>query len=69
LEIADLVVVNKCDLAGADQTVADVTQQLRLARDARVRVIKSSVARGEGVAELCDIITSGEQVTKHVAHE
>ena len=33
LEIADLVVVNKSDLPGGDQTAAEVTQQLQAALD------------------------------------
>jgi putative protein kinase ArgK-like GTPase of G3E family len=59
LEIANVVVVNKCDLAGADQTVAEVTQQLRLAGDGGVAVVKTSVARAEGLEELHRVVTLG----------
>jgi LAO/AO transport system ATPase len=58
LEIADVVVVNKCDLAGADHTVAEVTQQLRPEIGACVPVVKTSIARGEGLEELCRVIAS-----------
>jgi LAO/AO transport system ATPase len=58
LEIADVVVVNKGDLAGADQTVAEVTQQLRPGVGTGVPIVKTSVARGEGLEELLRIITS-----------
>lgn len=53
LEVADLVVVNKADLPGADRTVADVTQQIDVADPRRVSVIKTSVASGEGIDRLC----------------
>jgi LAO/AO transport system ATPase len=59
LEIADVVVVNKCDLAGADQTVAEVTQQLRFAGGSVVPVVKTSVARAEGFEELHRMVTLG----------
>jgi LAO/AO transport system ATPase len=58
LEIADIVVVNKSDLPGADQTVADVTQQLRPAGGPVVPVVTTSVARPAGVDELCRLIDS-----------
>lgn len=53
LELADVVVVNKSDLPGADRVVADVTQQLNTSG---VPVVKTSVARGEGIEELCGAI-------------
>jgi LAO/AO transport system ATPase len=40
LEIADIVVINKCDLAGADHTVADVAQQLRLTGGPDIPVVR-----------------------------
>lgn len=57
LEIADIVVVNKCDLPGAEQTVADVRQQLRIAGDTRVPVVQTSVALASGLKELCNLVT------------
>ncbi|MEX0820236.1 MAG: bifunctional 2-methylcitrate dehydratase/aconitate hydratase, partial [Pirellulaceae bacterium] len=53
LELADVVVVNKSDLPGADQIVADVMQQLNKPDGRLVPVVKTSVARGEGIKELC----------------
>src|SRR4051812_7071034 len=53
LEVADIVVVNKSDLAGADQTIADITQQLHTGEHAPIPVIKTSIARQQGVDELC----------------
>jgi len=58
LEIADLLVVNKADLPGAEQTL----QQLRgmLAVFGRNRpVLGTSATRGEGIAELVDACLAG----------
>lgn len=54
LEIADVLVVNKADLPGADATVRDLRDMLRLRRGegAAVPVMKTSAASGEGVAAL-----------------
>jgi len=56
LEVADLVVVNKADLPGAAQTVADVKPQLGAADGQGVSVITTSVAKGEGIDGLCRAI-------------
>lgn len=48
LELADVVVINKSDLHGADHTVADIIEQLGLTGVRRGKVVKTSVARGEG---------------------
>jgi LAO/AO transport system ATPase len=53
LEIANVVVVNKSDLPGAEQTIADISQQLHITKEPLVPVIKTSVARREGIEELC----------------
>lgn len=50
LEVADLVVVNKADRDGADQTARD------LRAEATVPVLKLVAAQGEGVAELVEAI-------------
>ncbi|OMC05720.1 LAO/AO transport system ATPase [Mycobacterium sp. NS-7484] len=50
LEVADLVVVNKADRDGADQTVRD------LRTEASVPVLKLVAAQGEGLAELVEAI-------------
>ncbi|GAA5508711.1 bifunctional 2-methylcitrate dehydratase/aconitate hydratase [Novipirellula caenicola] len=56
LEIADVIVVNKGDLAGADQTVADIHAQrpTKMGRD--VPVIKISTNCGTGIDDLCNAI-------------
>lgn len=61
LEIADIVVINKCDLAGAEQAAAEVTQQLKTACARRIPIIKTSVAKNEGIEELCRSIELGKE--------
>jgi LAO/AO transport system ATPase len=58
LEVADIVVVNKSDLPGADQTIADITQQLHTGNEPPIRVVKTSVARHQGIDELCRTLDS-----------
>lgn len=55
LEVADLVVVNKADLAGAEAMLADLQQQLA------VPIVTTSVPRGEGIAELAAVIDDLER--------
>ncbi|OBC00993.1 LAO/AO transport system ATPase [Mycobacterium sp. 852013-50091_SCH5140682] len=50
LEVADLVVVNKADRDGADQTVRD------LRAETKAPVLKLVAAQGEGLAELVEAI-------------
>lgn len=50
LEVADLVVVNKADRDGADQTVRD------LRAETRAPILKLVAAQGEGLAELVEKI-------------
>ncbi len=50
LEVADIVVVNKADRDGADQTVRD------LHAETTAPILKLVAAQGEGVAELVDVI-------------
>jgi LAO/AO transport system ATPase/phenylacetic acid degradation protein PaaD len=56
LEIADVFVVNKADLPGADATARDLADMLRLRREGeRTRpVLKTTATRGEGIAALVD---------------
>ena len=58
LEMADVVVINKSDLPGADRTVAELQQQLHSTSELGIPILKTSVARGEGVEELCRVIAS-----------
>ncbi len=53
LEVVDLVVVNKSDLAGADQTIRDVKQQLHSPPLRAIPVISTSIAKREGIETLC----------------
>lgn len=50
LEVADIVVVNKADREGADQTVRD------LRAETKAPILKLVAAQGEGVAELVETI-------------
>jgi len=55
LEIADVLVVTKGDLPGADATRRDLADMLRLRRDGReVPVLATTATRGEGIAPLAD---------------
>ena len=55
LEIADVLVVTKGDLPGADATRRDLADMLRLRRDGReVPVLTTTATRGEGIAPLAD---------------
>jgi LAO/AO transport system ATPase len=56
LEIADVLVVNKADLPGAEATARDLRDMLCLGngRRAGVAVIKSSATRGDGISALAD---------------
>jgi LAO/AO transport system ATPase len=53
LEIADIVVVNKSDLPGAEQTIADIKQQLHTSQEPPIPIVKTSVARQQGIDDLC----------------
>lgn len=52
LEIADLIVVNKADLPGADSTFSQVRDMLNLPGSHPVPVLKVSSAKDEGLKEL-----------------
>ena len=57
LEIADVVVVHKGDLPGADQVVRELTEVLNLpGTKHHVPVIKASAARGEGIDALWEAL-------------
>lgn len=58
LEIADVIVVNKSDLPGADRTVADLTEQMHSTSGTTVPILKTSIAKLEGIKELCHTIES-----------
>jgi LAO/AO transport system kinase len=54
LEIADVLVVNKADRPGADETVRDLAQMLSLAKDRawKTPIMRTSAQTGEGLPEL-----------------
>jgi LAO/AO transport system kinase len=58
LEIADVLVVNKADLAGADRLVADLRAMLQLGsashRDWTPAIVQTVATDGQGVAELVE---------------
>jgi LAO/AO transport system kinase len=58
LEIADVIVVNKSDLNGADALVLDLeeAQDLRIEGSRRAVICKSSARTGEGLRELGEAI-------------
>ncbi len=70
IEIADIHVVNKADLPGADLTVKQLRESLRLshrhAGDWNVPIVKTSAANADGVTELLDETAKHESwMTEH----
>jgi LAO/AO transport system ATPase len=57
-EVADIVVINKSDLPGADATAVQVGSQLNLPGGKEVPVLKSSATQGEGFIDLWTAIES-----------
>jgi len=58
LEVADIVVVHKSDLTGAERVAADMYEQLHLAGGRTIPVVRASAARNEGLDELWNAISS-----------
>jgi len=58
LEVADVIVVHKADLPGADNVVAQVSGEVNLAGAPEVPVLKVSAAKREGLDELWTTIQS-----------
>ena len=58
LEIADVLVVNKADRPGADETARDLAQMLSLAKDRpwKTPIVRSSAQSGDGLPQLVDAI-------------
>jgi LAO/AO transport system kinase len=63
LEIADILLVNKADLHGADRTVADLCMMLDLRSDEskEVPVLRSVATRNEGIRELAEAIEAHKE--------
>jgi LAO/AO transport system ATPase len=58
LEVADVVVVNKADLPGADMVYSQVRELLNLPGFKSVPVLKASAAKREGLKELWETLQS-----------
>jgi LAO/AO transport system kinase len=58
LEIADVLVVNKADRPGADETARDLAQMLSLAKDRpwKTPIVRTSAQTGDGIPQLVDAI-------------
>lgn len=52
LEVADLVVIHKADLPGADRVAGQVNEHLNLPGTRPIPVLKASAAKGEGLDQL-----------------
>ncbi|WP_424978836.1 methylmalonyl Co-A mutase-associated GTPase MeaB [Leisingera sp. S232] len=71
LEIADILVVNKCDLPHADRTVRQLQSmlQLRKAERRNIPILSTSADRAEGICELSDAISARIEDAKKVSQE
>jgi LAO/AO transport system ATPase len=58
LEVADVIVIHKADLPGADRVEAQVKAMLTLSPGAAPPVLRASARSGAGVAELWETIAS-----------
>jgi LAO/AO transport system ATPase len=56
LEVADIVVVHKADLPGADRVAAQLHEHLNLPGARPIPVLKASAAKGQGLEELWAMI-------------
>jgi LAO/AO transport system ATPase len=56
LEVADVVVIHKADLPGADQALAQVRATLELSGGRPIPVLRASAKTGEGIDELWQAI-------------
>jgi LAO/AO transport system kinase len=58
LEIADVLVVNKADRPGADETARDLAQMLSLAKDRpwKTPIVRTSAQSGDGLPQLVEAI-------------
>jgi LAO/AO transport system ATPase len=61
LEVADVVVIHKADLPGADRVAAQVNEHLNLPGTRPIPVLKASAAKGEGLDQLWATIEEGRK--------
>ncbi|MFZ3208481.1 MAG: methylmalonyl Co-A mutase-associated GTPase MeaB [Geobacteraceae bacterium] len=67
MEIADIFVVNKADMDGADQVVSDIAAMLEMGAEAstsRTPIVKTSAAKGTGTKELIAVIKERLETSK-----
>lgn len=72
LEVADIIVIHKADLPGAERVEADVKATLKLPGAKPVRVLRVSAKDGSGIEDLCRAIqeaAAGRQAAAHPARE
>jgi LAO/AO transport system kinase len=53
IELADLIVVNKSDLDGAQRTADEIRQALQVGATSPPQILLASAATGEGIEEMC----------------
>lgn len=58
LEVADVVVVHKAELPGAERVAADLTELLGLPGSRPVKVVRASSSTGQGIEELWSTIAA-----------
>jgi LAO/AO transport system kinase len=70
MEVAQIMVVNKADLAGADTAVAQLRSLLAIAELSAWEppILKAVATRGEGIDELIDAIDEHQQHLHHSEH-
>ncbi|NNE00230.1 MAG: hypothetical protein HKN47_23160 [Pirellulaceae bacterium] len=56
LEIADAIVIQKCDLPGADMLESELQQHLNLPGHSQIPILRVSAANKSGIDELCQLI-------------
>ncbi|MFZ3253690.1 MAG: methylmalonyl Co-A mutase-associated GTPase MeaB [Syntrophales bacterium] len=67
MEIADIFVVNKADMDGADQVVSDIAAMLEMGAEdstSRTPIVKTSAAKGTGTQELIAVIKERLETSK-----
>jgi len=54
MEVADLIVIQKSDLPGADRLESELKQHFNMPGFREVPIVRVSAAKNEGIAELCE---------------
>lgn len=58
MEIADVIVIQKADLPGADRVESQVRAMLHLGTKPDVPLVRVSASKGDGVPELCRLLSA-----------